>query len=227
MQTAGAKDPFVGRVAELAALAQAFAQASDGAPGFLCVEGQAGIGKTALVRAFLVAAAPPVVIFASGDEAETTLPWGVVAQLARDLHGSHCEPLRQFAELSAGADPLVSGRLLLKALAALAADSPVVAVVEDFHWIDQLSAQALRFALRRLRQDRVLVVLTTRPEGLAQHDDGWRRLLDDRGQRLRLGALEPAEVTQLARALGPARCPARRRGGCVRTPAGIRSISAG
>ena len=216
MQAAGAKDPFVGRVAELAALAQAFARHRTAPPGSCASKGQAGIGKTALVRAFLVAAAPPVVIFASGDEAETTLPWGVVAQLARDLHGSHCERLQQFAELSAGADPLVSaappggprraggGQPGRGGGRGLPLDRPAV-------------RPGAQVRAARLRQDRVLVVLTTRPEGLAQRDDGWRRLLDDRGQRLRLGALQPAEVTQLAQALGPARYPARRHGGCVRT----------
>jgi len=101
-----------------------------------------------------------------------------------------------------GADPLAAGRLVLDALGLLATRAPVVLVVEDLHWIDQPSAQALRFALRRLSEERVLAVLTTRPEGPVQLDQGWRRLCDDRGRRLRLGALGPAEVAQLASALG-------------------------
>lgn len=71
----GSHEPFVGRTAELGALVEAYAQASGGQSRIVCVEGPAGIGKTALVRAFL-AAASALVVSASGDEAEVTLPWG-------------------------------------------------------------------------------------------------------------------------------------------------------
>ena len=197
----GSQEPFVGRTAELDALAEAYAQASDGHTRIVCVEGPAGIGKTALVRAFLTAASS-LVISASGDEAEMTLPWGVVSQLARGAPAGQCGPLRQLAELSPGADPLASGGLLLDAVGVLASGRPVVLVVEDLHWIDHPSAQALRFALRRLSGERVLAVVTTRPEGPVQVDEGWRRLFDDRGQRLRLAGLRPPEIARLVSALG-------------------------
>jgi len=85
VQAASAQDPFVGRVTERAALAEGFASACAGSAVVCCVEGPAGIGKTALVRAFLAGAASGAVVSASGDEAETTLPWGVLSQLARAL----------------------------------------------------------------------------------------------------------------------------------------------
>ena len=121
--------------------------------------------------------------------------------------------MQRLAELRPSADPLASGRLLLDALGALASGGPVVLVVEDLHWIDHPSAQALRFALRRLGEERVLAVVTTRPEGPVQFDDGWRRLLDDRGERLRLAGLGPPEVAELVFALGGGRLsgPAVRR----------------
>ena len=166
------------------------------------MEGSGGIGKTALVRAFLAAAAPGLVVSASGDEAEMALPWGVVSQLARGAPAGRCGPLGKLAELSPASDPLASGRLLLDAMGVLASGGPVVLVVEDLHWADHASAQAMRFALRRLTEERVLALVTTRPEGAVQVDDGWRRLFDDRGQRLRLAGLQPAEVAQLVTALG-------------------------
>ena len=194
----------MGRRAELDALAEAWEQASGGRSRIVCVEGPPGIGKTALVRAFLAAAAP-LLVCASGDEAETTLPWGVVSQLVRSAPAGRSGPMQRLAELRPSADPLASGRLLLDALGALASGGPVVLVVEDLHWIDHPSAQALRFALRRLGEERVLAVVTTRPEGPVQFDDGWRRLLDDRGERLRLAGLGPPEVAELVFALGGGR----------------------
>ena len=168
MDVPGSREPFVGRRAELGALAEAYAQASAGHPGIVCVEGPAGIGKTALVRVFLAAAASAVVVSASGDETEITLPWGVLAQLAQGAPADSCAPLRELAGLSPAADPLASGRLLLDAVGVLASGAPVVLVVEDLHWIDHPSAQVLRFALRRLTGEHVLVVVTTRPEGPMQ-----------------------------------------------------------
>ena len=197
----GSAEPFVGRIAELDALAKAYRQASAGQSRIVCVEGPAGIGKTALVRAFL-AAASSLVIRVSGDEAEVTLPWGVVSQLARVTPAGRCGPLRQFGELSPDADPLAAGGVLLDALGVLASGRPVVLVVEDLHWVDHASARALRFALRRLNAERVLAVVTIRPDGAVPFDDGWRRLFDDRGEHLRLAGLGPPEVAQLVFALG-------------------------
>lgn len=148
---------------------------------------------------------------------------GVVSQLARGAPAGRCGPLRQLAELSPGADPLASGGLLLDAVGVLASGRPVVLVVEDLHWIDHPSAQALRFALRRLTGKRVLAVVTMRPEGPVQVDDGWRRLFDDRGQRLRLAGLGPADVAQLVSALGGralSQAAARRGRGAGGTAAG-------
>lgn len=199
---ATAQESFVGRVAELDALARAYAQALDGRFGIVCVEGPAGIGKTALIRAFLAATAAGSVIVVSGDEAEMTLPWGTISQLALGSRAAGAGPLGQLGQLSPGADPLAAGRLLLDSLGELAARGPVVLVMEDLHWIDHPSAQALRFALRRLGSEPVLAVLTTRREGPAQLDEGWRRLLDDRGVRLRLQGLAWPEVAQLVSALG-------------------------
>ena len=201
MRVSGSPEPFVGRTAELDSLAGAFVRARGGQPGVVCVEGPAGIGKTALVRAFL-ATVPSLVLWASGDEDEMTLPWGVLAQLARGAQADRPGPLRKLAELSPGADPLTSGQLLLDALGALTPGKPMVLVVEDLHWIDLPSAKALRFVLRRLSQEHVLAVVTTRPEEPAQIDDGWRRLIDDHGERMRLTGLGPPEIAQMALSLG-------------------------
>src|SRR5260370_33947341 len=93
-------EPFVGRVTELAALAEAYAQVSSGRAGIVFVEGPAGSGKTTLIRGFLTAAAPPVGISARGDKAEATLAWGGVSQPGRRASALRCGPLRHIGAVT-------------------------------------------------------------------------------------------------------------------------------
>jgi hypothetical protein len=72
------------------------------------------------------------------------------------------------------------------------------------HWIDSASAGALLFALRRLHGDRVLVLLVSRPGGLAHLGPSWSRLLadHDRVTPIALSGLSGPEVNELAERLG-------------------------
>src|ERR1700730_4236158 len=85
--TAAAPFLFVGREDELACLHSVWETVRGGAARVVGIEGDPGIGKTLLVRRFLAAAGPAAVVWASGDEAEAQLPWGVVSQMAGALPG--------------------------------------------------------------------------------------------------------------------------------------------
>ena len=80
----------------------------------------------------------------------------------------------------------------------------LVLVLDDMQWADIPSARALLFTVRRLRHDRVLVVLTARPAALQRLGDSWQRLLLDRSRvhRLQLDGLRPSEIQELAVNLG-------------------------
>ena len=56
-----------------------------------------------------------------------------------------------------------------------AGDQVVVLVIDDLHWSDRLSAQALLFALRRMQADRVLALVSARPGELSRLGEGWSR----------------------------------------------------
>jgi DNA-binding CsgD family transcriptional regulator len=164
----------------------------------VCVEGEPGIGKTSLIQTFLERVAPPVVLWASGDADEAGLPFGTLAQLfgRATSRSAQARPV----DLDVGADPVVLGRHLLNRLGEAQGRDVVVLVVEDLHWVDHPSAVAIRFALRRLSGDRVIVILSTRPGIGTGNDDGWRRVVDDRGIRLRLGGLSASELAELVQA---------------------------
>ncbi len=182
---------FVGRHAELRLLGEGLAAARMSHPQVVYLEGEAGSGKSALVSRFLSSLAGAVVLAAGGDEAETLLTYGILDQLQP---GTRTEP---------GADPMAAGARLLDLLDQKQAGGQVVVlVIDDLQWADRPSSRAVLFALRRLRADNVLAVVSARPGHPG--DPGWARFAggDPRVTRIRLGGLAPADLAELASALG-------------------------
>ncbi|WP_214106763.1 AAA family ATPase [Acrocarpospora catenulata] len=191
----GNEPVFVGREPELDVLHRAWRSVRDSQARVVCVAGDPGVGKTALVRRFVEEAGPEHRIWVSGDEAEAGLHWGVLAQLARVLPGSW----------AARADPVFAGQALARELQ----DSKeLILVVDDAQWADRPSLAALRLAARRLLADPVLLVVVQQTPGeldrvvrdreVPDLDDGWRRLLDsERGARIRLSGLTAADLVRL------------------------------
>ena len=167
-----------------------------GQPRVLWLSGPAGIGKTTLIRRLFADRSDVRVLWASGDEAETGLPYGVVGQLLADLPRRLLRPLLRTGP-AADADPLAVGAELLAVLGELEGPGPVVLVLDDAQWMDDASARALVFVVRRLRRDQVLVVLGTR-DGLPA---GWERVGHE---HLPLSGLQAAEIVELAETAGGA-----------------------
>ncbi|WP_326731518.1 helix-turn-helix transcriptional regulator [Streptomyces phaeochromogenes] len=152
---------LIGRVGEVAALTRAIDAACAGHPSLLLVEGGAGIGKTALVEHALrtrQAVPAPVVLRVVGVSWESGLPLGIAEQLVRDQDPQPAQRSDVPREL------LETGRLLHRQWSAQQASSPVVVIVDDAHWADVESLRAIRSAIRRMSDERVLVVLVARSE---------------------------------------------------------------
>jgi DNA-binding CsgD family transcriptional regulator/tetratricopeptide (TPR) repeat protein len=181
---------FVGRQVELGILTERFAAAELGYPQVVHLEGEAGSGKSTLLSRFVGALSNAVVVQAGGDEDEMLLSYGVIDQLEP---GSLTEP---------GADPMAIGVSLLDLLDRLQSEGQVVVlVVDDLQWVDRPSSRAVLFALRRLRADKVLTVISARAGGST--DPGWSRFLsgDSRVTQMRLGGLDVKDLVDLAAAL--------------------------
>ena len=173
----------------------------------MLVEGPAGIGKTALIRRFLEEARPPIVVGAAGDEAETHLPYGMLAQLLAGIP----DATAVVGQLTGDREHLSVGARMLRVLDNIQAQGPVVLVIEDAHWVDAPSLQALTFALRRLHADQVLAVFAAWDEP-ARLTEGVRRLAEgERGLRIRLAGLPADELAELAAGLGVGPLPRRAR----------------
>ncbi|WP_071042177.1 MULTISPECIES: helix-turn-helix transcriptional regulator [Pseudofrankia] len=202
-------DDFVGRAAELAVLADELERARSGRLRVVMVEGEPGAGKTTLVRRFLDGLGDgwdtgPRVLYASGDEAERSVPLGVVAQLAAGLADEAPPPLDQVARAGTDtADPMRVGGALVSLVGRWgAAGRLTVVVVDDVPWADIPSQQVLAFALRRLRADPVLCLCTVATGAAAVPSDSLRRLSAEAGRRLRLAGLPVEAIRALAPAVG-------------------------
>src|ERR1700727_1491494 len=182
---------LVWRQAELRVLEERLAAAQLGRPQVVFVEADAGAGKSTLLSRFLSALENAVVLQVGADEAETLLSYGVIDQLQP---GTLTEP---------GTDAMAAGAQLVDLLDQLQSNSQVVVLaIDDLQWADRPSSRAVLFALRRLRADKVLAVVSARAR--ERVDPGWARFAggDARVTRVRLGGLSPADLTELASALG-------------------------
>ena len=177
---------FVGRVSELAAIGACVDAVSGGAGRVVWVEGDPGSGKTALVN-HVVAELPTsfAVLRAAADESTADQPFAVLEQFG----------------IAGGGSAQAAGLDLVTLLTEAGGGGPVAAVVEDVHWADRESRQALSTVARRVGEERVLLLVTSRP-GAAP--DGWERLSLDPSGRLRvvLGALSRDDVAEMARVAG-------------------------
>ncbi len=197
---------FVGREAELTLLSDLAERARVNQPQVALIEGEAGVGKSSLLAKLGSSLGNAKVLRASGAEDESHLAYGLVAQIVVAGRGIGGRPSKLLASgLNDGVDPLSAGPELLGLLDTIGRGGElVVLLVDDLHWADTASARALLFALRRLRADPVLVVVTSRPGELARHGEGWYRFVsgDERATNLQLGPFGTEDLAALSRALG-------------------------
>jgi ATP/maltotriose-dependent transcriptional regulator MalT len=168
------------RDAELAVLGRAVDDAAAGHSSAVLVLGEAGIGKTALLRAFLASVRGRArVLLGTCDDLLTPRTFGPL----RDAAAEHPGPLAD--ALSGEPKPEDVYQALRHELQH--ADRPTVLVVEDLHWADDATLDALRFVCRRLTQLSATIVLTYRDDDLP----------DAHPLRTLLGTLASQPVTRL------------------------------
>ena len=171
---------LLGRDPEQHALERLLDDAREGRSGVLALVGEAGIGKSALLEHATARAAGMRLLRARGVASEAQIPFAGLYELLRpalacldripEPQSAALESALALRPPSAG-DRFAIGAATLSLLAAYAEEQPVAVLVDDAHWLDGSSADALRFALRRLLAEPIAVVLTVR-EGRASLLDG-------------------------------------------------------
>lgn len=190
---------LLGRVAERQRIAALLDGAREGRSGVLALVGEPGIGKTALLDDAVGTAEGFTVLRARGVESEARIPFASLLELCRPALGALAAvPRPQAVALESAlalrpaqpAERFAIGAGVLSLLAAVADRHPLLVALDDAHWFDPSSGEALRFALRRLVADRIAVLIAVR-EGEASFLDGSD--ID----RWPLGGLSAAEVVEL------------------------------
>lgn len=155
---------------------------------FVVIRGEAGIGKTSLWRLALQRhrEAGHRTLTTRAAEEELAGPVLGLADLFDDMP--------EVSVLSVDGDCFQRGRCVLTALRQLSAVGPVLVGIDDVHWLDPVSAGALRYAFRRLEGEAVLVLATERSGPSAPPDD--RTIPPDRREEIFLGPLS-LEATRL------------------------------
>jgi ATP/maltotriose-dependent transcriptional regulator MalT len=212
--------PLIGREPELAALAGALERVRAGAAGALVVEGEPGIGKSRLLAELAQRAERDGgrVAGARASEAELDLPYAAFTEaLVPPLRERRLDGLGldDAAALAGFLDPLATlaepepadghrvHRALRELLAALAGPAPLLLWLDDVHWLDPASADALGALIRRLPPGRVLVAAATR-EGQAPAPVAAAAAAALRDGTLVRVAPAPLDAEQAAELVGPA-----------------------
>ncbi|MFF7888777.1 ATP-binding protein [Streptomyces sp. NPDC020794] len=160
-----------GRRGECGALDEVVAGARRGQGQVLVLRGDAGVGKSALVEYLVGSAAGCRILRALGVESEMELAFAGLHQMCAPLMGKldripspQRDALSVAFGLSAGSAPdrFLVGLAVLSLLAEAAEEQPIVCVVDDAQWLDQVSAQTLAFVARRVLAERVALVFAVR-----------------------------------------------------------------
>lgn len=207
---------LVCRAEEVAVLTSALASTAAGHGGSVIVEGEAGIGKTALAGAALAGAdrAGVQVFAAATEKMDSHRPFGVLFD-ALDVKAQSGEPRKaQIAAMliASTSDDGTMGRAgssfqigeaILELVEEACTSGPVALVLEDLHWADMASLAVLHRLSRRLVALPLLLLLTLRPvprrPELADVLDSLGA--DEHSSRLSLGPLPRACWARLVHAL--------------------------
>ena len=201
-------EPLVERGEALAALDAALLDVGEGQGRIVLVAGEAGIGKTSVLRAFAAAHPKTPLWWGACDALQTPHPLAPLHDIARDADV-------RFGALIEGGSRAALFDAVLDELRRAAA--PVLVVIEDAHWADDATLDLVRFVGRRIERTKALLGLSFRDDEVnAAHP--LRRVIGELPSnaviRLPLQRLSPAAVTALALQAG-------------RTPVGLHAATQG
>ena len=201
-----------GRAQQCLALDGLLADVRAGRSRPLVVCGEPGIGKTALLGYAADSAPDFRVARAEGVESEMELPFAAMHQLCgRMMNRSGClpGPQRDALDVAFGLrsgstpDRFLVSLAVLTLLSDVAADQPLLCLIDDAQWLDRTSAQVLAFVARRLDAESVALIFGTRDPDVVPGVAGLPKLplegLSDADARAMLASVIPGRLDERVR----------------------------
>jgi DNA-binding CsgD family transcriptional regulator len=220
--------PYVGREAELSLVDAAFTRVREGAGSIVLIYGEAGIGKTRLCaelgrswhqRGGIVvagraapeeASVPYAALADSLRAARRTSPalWAAAKARAEVLWPIASELVPETKTPQRPVDQAVLFEALLDAVAETGtSEAPVLWVIDDIHWADNVAWEFIRYAARRIADMNVVLAVTYRDEEIGPWHPWWPGLVRLKREpavlNLPLSRLPQADGEQLVRAINP------------------------
>jgi DNA-binding CsgD family transcriptional regulator len=160
-----------GRELECAEIAQLLEQARRSRSGVLVLRGEAGVGKSALLAFAMRNASEMRILRVVGVEPESGLAFAALHQLLRPvlpfidrIPDVQADALRIAMGMAPGTaeNRFLIALAVLSLLAEVAAEGPVLCVIDDVQWLDQSSSEALAFVARRLQAEGIAMLFSVR-----------------------------------------------------------------
>lgn len=199
---------FVGREHEISLLNESLSSAFRADGSLVLISGEAGIGKTTLVRNFTSSARTDGALILNGYcyDLSTTPPYGLWLELAdRYVRDEHLPELPEILMRGTGVGDLPHQvalfELIRNFLESVARIHPLVVVLEDIHWADQASLDLLRYLSRYLNGQPMMVVATYRDDEMNRRHPLFSLIpvlvREARAERIELGTLSRKQISRL------------------------------
>ena len=211
MSSQGRGQRLRGRAAECEMLRAVVTTVQAGSHQVLVLRGEAGVGKTALLGYVSEMASEFRCVQVAGVESDMELAFAGLQQLCAPLMDRFDElppPQREALNVAFGRgvgptpDRFLVGLAVLSLMAAATNDQPLLCIIDDAQWLDQVSVQTLSFVARRLLAEPVALVFAAR-DGGAQALAGLPELaingLSDGEARELLSSVIPGRIDERVR----------------------------
>ncbi|HTI77243.1 MAG TPA: AAA family ATPase [Mycobacterium sp.] len=174
MSSQGGGQRLRGRTSECETLRGLLSTAQSGTGQVLVLRGEAGVGKTALLDYVSEVSSGFRCVQVAGVQSDMELAFAGLQQLCAPLldHLDELpEPQREALNVAFGRgvgatpDRFLVGLAVLSLMAAAANTQPLLCIIDDAQWLDEVSVQTLAFVARRLLAEPVALVFAARDHG--------------------------------------------------------------
>ncbi|MFF7738315.1 AAA family ATPase [Streptomyces sp. NPDC007984] len=196
-----AQSGIVGRGDELRFLLGTAERARRREAQVVFLSGPAGIGKTALTEAFCRELPDFRILSVAGVPTERLIKYAAVNRMIQNARGGLPLAQRRVNLVPETASVMAAGGALIDVLDDFRGDAPAALVIEDAHWADASSLQAIAFAMLRMTHDDLLCLVVTEQVRRTKSDMGFTGSVRGVSQ-LDLGGLSAQGVREYLAARG-------------------------